>query len=188
MSPLLPSLFALTAGFYFAVCQVGYFVHLQFHLSSTFVSYYTTIGVWLLGGLLGLFVRVKRLEFWMVAAGLGAYYAQGLVLRQHPYDLRWLPVYLLFVFATAVYSGYFFRRARAAFPSAKSLFFHENNGFLLGCFVALIELLLKGQVSQQVLPALGAVGHLAMLALLHAGWPGRNAPVVAHTSGSTDAP
>jgi hypothetical protein len=188
MSQLLPVLFALTAGFYFGVCQVGYFVQLQFHLSSTFVSYYTTIGVWLLGALVGLFVRAKGIEVWMVVTGLGAYYAQGLVLRQHPYDLRWLPFYLLFIFVTACYSGYFFRQARAAFSSVKALFFHENNGFLLGYFVALTQLLLEGQASQQVLPAIGAVGHLGSLILLRVGWAGRPAPAEPRTSGDAGAP
>ena len=188
MNRLLPILLALTAGFYFGVCQIGYFVQLQFHLSSTFVSYYTTIGVWLLGALMGLFVRAKGIEVWMVVTGLGAYYGQGFVLRQHPYDLRWLPFYLLCIFVTACYSGYFFRQARAAFSSVKALFFHENNGFLLGYFVALTQLLLEGQASQQVLPAIGAVGHLASLIVLRVGWTGRSALAAPRISGDAGAP
>lgn len=151
---------AVTAGLLFAACQVGYFVRMEFNLSSTYVSYYATIGLWLLGSLAGLALRRRELGTPLLLAGLAAYYLQGAVLARSPYDFGLLPLYGLCIFTTALYSGHFFRWARRSFGSAKSLFFHENNGFLLGYLLAVAQLLLHGQVSQQVLPAVLAGAHL----------------------------
>lgn len=155
-----PILFAFTAGLYFAACQVGFFTYLEFNLSSTFVSYYATIGVWLLGGFVGLLLRKDALTIPLLLGGLGAYYLHPFVLAKFPFDMRLLPIYLSFIFVTALYSGYFFRHAGQSFRSAKSIFFHENNGFLVGYMLAVVELLLYGQVTQQVLPLVMAGGHL----------------------------
>lgn len=152
---------AFTAGLFFAACQVGYFVQMEFSLSSTFVSYYATIGLWLLGGLVGLFLRAESLGLPLLFGGLGTYYLQGILLSRYPYHYGLLPLYGLFIFTTALYSGHFFRWARQGFGSSKALFFHENNGFLLGYMLAIAQLLLHGQVSQQILPAVLAGGHLA---------------------------
>jgi hypothetical protein len=151
---------AVTAGLLFAACQVGYFVRMEFSLSSTYVSYYATIGVWLLGALVGLAIRGDRTGGPLLLAGLAAYYLAGAVLARAPYDFGLLPLYGLCIFTTALYSGHFFRRARRSFGSANSLFFHENNGFLLGYLLAVAQLLLHGQVSQQILPAVLAAAHL----------------------------
>lgn len=160
MRQALSALSAFTAGLYFAACQVGYFIVLEFHLSSTFVSYFSTIGLWLLGGLVGLFLPWGSLSVPLVFGGLAAYYLHGFVLSRFPYNLSVLPLSFTFIFITALYSGYFFRHARRDFGSAKALFFHENNGFLLGYVVAFTELLLYGQVTQQILPLAMAGGHL----------------------------
>ncbi len=169
MKLLGPALFAGTAGLYFAVCQVGYFIQLEFYLSATVVSFYTMLGMWLLGGLAGLLIRKDSVTLALVVGGLCAYYVFGWALRQYPYDLRLLPLYLSLIFATALYSGYFFRHARSQFDRPKFLFFHENNGFLLGYVLAVLELLLQGQISVQVLPAAAAVGHLLMWSRLGTG-------------------
>lgn len=156
------SLSAVSAGLYFAVCQVGYFFHTEFMLSSTFVSYYAVIGMWLLGALVGLFLRSKGLGGALLLGGLAAYYLHWVILMRFPFDLRVLPVILLLVFCSALYSGYFFRMARDRFPSAAPLFFHENNGFLLGYAIAVAQLLTHGQGMQLLLPAVAAVGHVAL--------------------------
>ncbi len=74
-----------------------------------------------------------------------------------------MPIYMLLILLSALYSGYFFRHARKNFRSVKVLFFHENNGFLCGYIVAVTELLLYGQFSQHVLPSLAAFVHLFLL-------------------------
>lgn len=167
MKGLASILLALTAGLYFAACQVGYFIHLEFNLSSTFVSYYTMLGAWILGTLAGLALRRRGLGLPLVMGGLAAYYLHGWLVIRFPYDMRWLPFYLLCVFCTALYGGYFFREARAQFPTAKSLFFHENNGFLAGYLVAGLAVLLHGQTSQRVLPLVAGLGHLLLLAVVN---------------------
>lgn len=165
MRQALSALSAFTAGLYFAACQVGYFIVLEFHLSTTFVSYFSAIGLWLLGGLVGLFLPWRSLRVPLVFGGLAAYYLHGFALSQFPYNLFVLPLSLVCIFATALYSGYFFRHARRDFGSSKALFFHENNGFLLGYIVAVTELLLYGQMTQQILPLVMAGCHLLVLSI-----------------------
>ncbi len=150
---------AAAAGLYFAVCQVGYFVHTEFMLSSTFVAYYGVIGVWLLGTLAGLLIRAEGLGAVLLIGGLGAYYLHWAILVRFPFTLGVLPVLLLLIFGSALYGGYFFRMARAQFSSARPLLFHENNGFVLGYAIAVLQLLAHGQDSQLVLPAGAALFH-----------------------------
>jgi hypothetical protein len=157
---------AFTAGLYFATCQVGYFTHMEFNLSSTFVSFYVTIGLWILGSLAGLLIRFRKLSPLLILGGLAAFFLHSFMLHKFPYNMRMLPLYMLFIFCSALYSGYFFRWARKDFKSVKSLFFHENNGFLCGYVIAVGELLLHGQLSQYVLPPATAAGHLILLFVL----------------------
>ena len=154
---------AFTAGLYFATCQVGYFIHMEFNLSSTFVSYYVVIGLWILGSLAGLLIRVRKLSPLLILGGLAAFFLHSFMLHRFPYNMQMLPLYMLFIFSSALYSGYFFRWARRDFKSVKSLFFHENNGFLCGYVIAVGELLLHGQLSQYVLPPAAATVLLLLL-------------------------
>lgn len=154
---------AFTAGLYFATCQVGYFIHMEFNLSSTFVSYYVVIGLWILGSLAGLLIRVRKLSPLLIPGGLAAFFLHSFMLHRFPYNMQMLPLYMLFIFSSALYSGYFFRWARRDFKSVKSLFFHENNGFLCGYVIAVGELLLHGQLSQYVLPPAAATVLLLLL-------------------------
>ncbi|MCP4255338.1 MAG: hypothetical protein GY775_18430 [Candidatus Scalindua sp.] len=154
---------AFTAGLYFATCQVGYFIHMEFNLSSTFVSYYVVIGLWILGSLVGLFIKLRKLSPLLILGGLTTFFLHSYMLHKYPYNMQMLPLYMLFIFSSALYSGYYFRWARRDFKSVKSLFFHENNGFLFGYVIAVGELLLHGQLSQYILPPAAATVHLILL-------------------------
>lgn len=150
---------AAAAGLYLAVSQVGYFVHMEFMLSSTFVACYGVIGIWLLGALAGLFIRAEGIGAALLLGGLGAYYLHWAILVRFPFSLEMLPILLLLIFGSALYGGYFFRMARAQFSSARALLFHENNGFLLGYAMAVLQLLAHGLDTQLVLPAGAALLH-----------------------------
>ncbi|MCP5002506.1 MAG: hypothetical protein GY941_00915 [Planctomycetes bacterium] len=154
---------AFSAGFYFATCQVGYFLHMEFNLSSSFVSYYVVIGLWIIGCGGGLMMSLRGLGPLLLLSGLSAFYLHSLILRRYPYDMHLMPIYMLLILLSALYSGYFFRHVRKNFRSVKVLFFHENNGFLCGYIVAVTELLLYGQFFQHVLPSLAAFVHLILV-------------------------
>ncbi|NOG84391.1 MAG: hypothetical protein HND49_11420 [Planctomycetes bacterium] len=136
---------------------------MEFNLSSSFVSYYVVIGLWIIGCGAGLMISLRGLGPWILLIGLSAFYMHSFFLKRYPYDMNMMPIYMLLIFLTALYSGYFFRHARRNFRSVKSLFFHENNGFLCGYLVAVVELLLHGQFTQHVLPSLAAFGHLLLV-------------------------
>lgn len=174
MKKIILNISAFTAGLYFASCQVGYFIHMEFNLSSSFESYYVVVGLWILGGIAGLLIRLRRLGPLLLLIGLAAFYLHYLILRKFPYDMRMMPLYMVFVFSTALYSGYFFRHARKDFSSVKSLFFHENNGFICGYIVAVGVLLLHGHLSQNILPSITAFGHLSLVFILSRRYSGKS--------------
>jgi hypothetical protein len=164
MSKALPALSALTAGLYLGSTQVGYVICLAFQMTATFGAYFSAIGLWLLGALAGLFISSGSRGPALVGLGVAAYYGSSLLLAWAPYDLFLLPVSLLATFMTGLYGGYYFRWVRGLFPSPQPLFFHENNGFLLGYLTAFITLLLYGFSIQQILPAVAAAAHLLVQA------------------------
>lgn len=162
----LPALSALSAGLMLAVYQVGYFITLEFHLSSTYIAYFAVLGVWLLGSLIGLWLPRSTGRWPLIGAGMAAYYANAVLFAVVSYNLLVLPLSLLCVLTTGLYGGYFFRQARRDFPSARVLFFHENNGFLVGYFVAFAQLLFHGQTSLRILPGLLAASHIVVQVLV----------------------
>ena len=97
MTQIVPVLSAFSAGLYFAACQVGYFIHMEFNLSSTFVSFYVVVGLWLLGGVAGLLLRSPGVGPLLVLGGLLCFYLHRAILMRFPYDMSMLPLYLLFV-------------------------------------------------------------------------------------------
>ncbi len=151
---------AFTAGLYFALAQLGYFRQLEFDWSSTYVAYFSTVGLWLVGSLIGLCLTRRDLELPLLALGLAAYHGTWLTISTHPFDSRFLPLYWLAIATTALYTGYFFRHARAAFASPRLLFFHENNGFLVGYALGGTVLLLYGHTEALLLPLGAALLHL----------------------------
>lgn len=132
MRQALPALSAFTAGLYFSACQVGYFIALEFHLSTTFVAYFSAIGLWLLGGLVGLFLPWRSLRVPLVFGGLAAYYLHGFVLSQFPYNLFVLPLSLACIFTTALYSGYFSGMQDVTSAPPKPFFFTRTTASCSG--------------------------------------------------------
>jgi hypothetical protein len=61
-------------------------------------------------------------------------------------------------------SGAFFPHVRARFGKAKVLFFHENNGFVLGILVSLFGSVLAGRLLLALGPGLGLLPVAALMA------------------------
>jgi hypothetical protein len=89
-----------------------------------------------------------------VPAALAYYAALGL-LRAFPYEWRVLPAVAVCLGVSGALSGSFFPYARNLFPRVKLLFFHENNGFLLGILLALLGSVFAGRALLALGPAAG---------------------------------
>ena len=165
LRPLLAGVNIALTGAFFGVLQWGAFFLLQSYLASTAMIYLLATTVWLVGSLVGLVAPGQRGEALWLLAATGAYYALDGVARANPYDLRFLPLLLLFVAVMGAYAGRFFRFRRGALGHAKWLFFVENTGFVGGMIFTVVALFWTGAALLQWTPAVGAA-----LCLLTA-WP-----------------
>lgn len=128
---------SIAAGLHFALLQSAYFLLLEAHFSSRALSYFVTLLFWLLGLLLGLRLSGRRGFGVLCAAGLIAYYAVFLLLRQIPFHAAIYPAAALGSIVSGASPGLFFRFIAQRYHPLRSPLFHENNGFILGLLVAL---------------------------------------------------
>ena len=150
-------------GMFFGMLQWGAFFLLQSYLSSVAIVYLLATTVWLLGSLVGLAAPGRSRESYWLAVATGCYYLLWVIARADPYDLRLLPLLLLFIGGSGAYAGRFFRYRGASVGKSKWLFFAENCGFVTGMIVTVLALFFAGELLLLVAPAVGAVGCLLTL-------------------------
>lgn len=155
---------SFACGLHFALLQTSYFLLLEAYLSSRSLSYFVVLFFWLLGFLLGLGLRGRRLAPLLVA-GLAGYYATWALARAAPFHALLYPAAAASSIASGLLPGRFFRRIGRSYAPIRRPLFHENNGFVLGLLVAL-----KGAVHAGgwLLAAGPAVGALLVAAALGA--------------------
>jgi hypothetical protein len=113
---------------------------------------------WLLGSVVGIHLaRQTRLSLnSLILVAIAAYFACVLLLAAAPFNTRLWPVYAFLVMLTGLYPGMFFARMSAAYP-ARALFFHENNGFIVGLVLGSLLFTLLGRSVLWVAPIITAV-------------------------------
>lgn len=169
--PVLAGINIALTGAFFGLLQWGAFFLLQSYLASTAIIYLLATSLWLLGSLAGLALPGRRGEIGWLAAATAAYYALQWVAKANPYDLRFLPLLLLFVASMGAYAGRFFRFRRGVLGNSKWLFFIENTGFVAGMVFTVVALFWTGEAMLQWAPAVGA-GLCLLTALPFAARPG----------------
>ena len=137
-------LFGFITGLHLALLQFGYLFLLVIHVTSTYVTYAMIVLSWMAGTLVGLMWR--RLDA-RAALGIGllAYYAiYGLVVRD-PLSFSVLPLAALGVACSGLWAGRFFVVMLPHFGRVDRLFFHENNGFLVGVIAVFVGFTMLGR-------------------------------------------
>lgn len=146
---LLPSLVGVLLGF----VQTGLFLQLAFTLSSSITTYLTITLCWLIGSAIGV-LFLTRLRWSLVQYLLLAMFAYalcGIMLVLQPFETRLLPLYAVAIVAIGVYPGVFFQRMTGRY-SARSLFFFENNGFIVGVVISTLAFMVAGQIVLWIVP------------------------------------
>ena len=87
-------------------------------------------------------------------ASLVSYYLVMVLLRMVPYRIELLPVFGLLIVVCGIQAGHFFGANRALLESSSSLFFWENNGFVLGWIVGYAGFVGFGTAFHWLAPAL----------------------------------
>lgn len=149
--------FSMACGLYFALLQFSYFFLMEAFLSSQYLSYFVTLLFWLTGFLLGLNFERKGWFSKFLFLGLAAYYGAWLLTRWIPFHTALYPLAALCAVTSGLLPGYFFPTLSSQFTSVKLLFFHENNGFILGILISLKAAIHFGSWFLAYSPLAGAV-------------------------------
>lgn len=148
-------------GLLFAVVQIGLFFQLQLRLTAAYPSFLTVTLAWLVGSVAGLWLGGRSrgtigFATWM-AASLGSYYLVMVLLRVSPYTIALLPVMGLLIAVCGFQAGHFFVANRNRLDSSASLFYWENNGFVLGWIVGYAGYIRFGNAFHWAAPALAGL-------------------------------
>jgi hypothetical protein len=153
-----PSLVGMLLG----LLQTGLFFQLAFTLSSSFRTFLMITVCWLLGSAVGLQLarRVTWALNWVLVLALGAYFGCVLLLALAPFQTQIWPLYAGLIVLMGLYPGLFFVRL-SSYYTARTLFFRENNGFILGLMSGTLLFLVMGRSVLWTLPIL--VGSIVIL-------------------------
>ena len=138
--------------------QTGLFFQLTLTYSSGFTTYLMITLCWLVGSALGAYFG-QRLPIPLVGLlimMLSVYSVGGWIVNHFPFNSQLWPLYGILIIMAGFYPGVFFARASTLF-TARSLFFWENNGFIVGLVVCTILFMLIGRPILWVLPWLIAL-------------------------------
>ena len=141
--PLRVPLFATLTGLHLAILQFCYFFTLLINVTSTYVTYMTVVIAWMTGTLIGLWLPIGVTPALVV--GVVAYYAVQLLVASDPLGGLVLQVAALGVAVTGLWAGRFFVVLQPLFQRADRLFFHENNGFMVGVLGVFVGFTLLGK-------------------------------------------
>ncbi len=154
---------AFLVGFVLALLQFSYFFLLEVHLTSRAISFFVAMFFWLAGFLIGLNLRRENLFATLLTLGVVAYYTAMALTSLFPFNQYVLPALGLCIALSGLAPGYFFPYARSRFRWVGHLFFHENNGFILGIVLSLICAMFSGKWLLTCAPAAGLVMVLGIL-------------------------
>ncbi len=158
------NLFATYTGLHLAIMQFSYFFVLLINVTSTYVTYATIVIAWMVGTIAGL--MIKRLPAGAaLLAGVVSYYAVFAWVLVDPLAAYTLPLAAFGVAITGLWAGRFFMVMLPLFERADRLFFHENNGFLVGVIGVFVGFTLLGLAFLWWAPVVSA-----LLLVLHMRW------------------
>jgi len=150
---------AFMTGLQFSILQFCFLAILQINVSSAYLTYMTVALAWMVGSVIGMWI--KRLTPWMgVFLGTLAFYFVHILLSFFPFSHLALTISAVGISVAAIWAGRFFVVMRSRFQSPDKMFFHENNGFLLGVVAFFIGFTTLGTSFILFAPGLGGIALL----------------------------
>lgn len=128
---------SFVVGLHLAIVQTSYFLLLEAFVSSQALSYFVAIFFWLVGLLVGLWLKRDRLFPVLLLAGSASYYVTWWLARLMPFANAMYLVAGACSIVSGLLPGYFFRFIAPRVRPVSRAFLYENNGFVLGLFIAL---------------------------------------------------
>ena len=145
ISNLSKVLYIFFCGIFFALLQASYFFLLQMSLSSAYITYFTVVLAWLCGSWLGLRIALIHKEIHLAFLAMVSVYLLYILTGIFPFQMNFLPLYILLVISSSLYAGYFFKAQRQAFIQVKYLFIWETLGFIFGLIFSFLGFILFGK-------------------------------------------
>ncbi|MBI4667258.1 MAG: hypothetical protein HY751_12720 [Nitrospinae bacterium] len=140
ISNILKHSYALSMGVFFAVLQTCYFFQLEIWVTAAYPGFLTITVAWLAGSGLGLWLANKHsghgltplnLTLWLAASVLAFYLSEGLC-GYVPFRIEMLWIHGILIGVSGAQAGHFFAAHSKIFNRSSTLFFMENNGFVVG--------------------------------------------------------
>ena len=154
---------AFVTGLWLALLQFSHFFLLEVWLTSRATTFFVALFFWLVGFLAGLQAGGRKSFPLLVAVAAAGYYVSFGLLALWPFKHAMLPAVGLCIAFGGAAAGAFFPFAAARFTRVKWLLFHENNGFVLGIFGALLGAVFEGRWLLMWAPGFGAAAVLLLL-------------------------
>ncbi|MFQ5560529.1 MAG: hypothetical protein ACE5FU_08100, partial [Nitrospinota bacterium] len=130
-------------GVHLGIVQISAYFTIQCFVTATFFAYFALLISWMAGAIFNLkFALPKTLSHSLLLSTV-AYFFLLLLVTQFPPFPGLYPVLVLLLFLLSAPAGAFFRENSSKTPP-HSLFFHENNGFVIGNIVTLLAFLKWG--------------------------------------------
>ncbi len=138
--------YPLFVGVLLGLLQSGLFFLLTFTLSSGFTTYLLITLCWLMGGVVGaLYVNRMNLSHRaLLLMMLLAYALCNWLVSANPFNTQIWPIYGFLISLAGIYPGVFFARSSKLYP-VRSLFFWENNGFIVGLVATTLSFMVFGR-------------------------------------------
>ncbi len=159
------ALFAFFTGVHLALLQFSYFFLLLTNVTSTYITYVTIVVAWMMGTLLGLLLP-RLTAALTLTVGVASYYAVYALVVTNPLAPATLGISALGVAVTGLWAGHFFVAMLPLFARPDRLFFHENNGFLVGIAAVFAGFAMLGRPFLLWTPLVAGaalLGHLRLL-------------------------
>ncbi|NQU27210.1 MAG: hypothetical protein HQ528_02860 [Candidatus Marinimicrobia bacterium] len=125
------------SGIHFGLSQIAIFFTIQCFVTATFLGYFAVACAWLTGVVISLKFGKSGDYIKSLIVSIAGYILLAILTAYLPPYHIFLPIYFIIIILIALPAGSFFRNFAQNF-SATSLFFHENNGFVLGFILSLL--------------------------------------------------
>ncbi|NQU67560.1 MAG: hypothetical protein HQ510_06425 [Candidatus Marinimicrobia bacterium] len=146
------SVFAFSAGVYFAVLQFAYFFLLEAYLTSRSISFFIALFFWLIGFLIGLNLQGHQIQRWIFPLSILGYYVFYFVNVMFPFKTFTLAFLAICIVISGLYPGYFFVMYNSKFDKIKNFFYIENNGFIIGIIFSYFGSIFAGNLFIKFFP------------------------------------
>lgn len=124
-------------GFYFGIVQTAFYFSIEVFVTATFTGYFFLVLAWMCGVVFAMKTDLLENIYLSISSSIALFYIFLLFVIFIPFNGLMFPFLGLLIFISSFPAGKFVKLFGKS-VSSDSLFFHENNGFVLGMVMAVL--------------------------------------------------